>query len=706
MKIQLFSFFLCQGLPFLIVATPPIFRGLPTSVNVGEQEYANRLIYTLTVSDVNNDNYVCNAAGTTPTPARAETEFRVLIDPQTGHYGVYAHNGSPGTSAAPNVMFDFAAQSTYQINIRCTDSNGEFREDKLEVDVIPGDRLEFTHSSDVVSVDAQTATASELIYTVSSRDLLNHSPLTYTLISVPSTNSFAIDSSSGQVRTTRTLLDETHTPVHLYISVTDGLISVQTLLSVDILNLNSQPNITNLPASVSVDEDIAGGTVIFTLTSQDLDPTDPLTHSFSVSPITAQGLFSFDSASGQFKLSATGKLDYETLSRYNVTFMISDGKTTTGPYSLTINVLNVNEECYFDRQVYYISVLEGKAGSQTINPNFVVRDYDGIQPYSLSLMNGNNSERFTIDSTSGVMTYAVDYDVDQNAMPSTVQMTVQCRDSLAKTGTALIVLTIRDANDNPPTFSQGTYTFYADQFTGFGNAIGQMTVSDKDSGSNADFSCGGSLANSASQTNTYYTVGTGCGVYFLSRTGLSYGTAIRYLVTATDKGSPPLSSTTTVNMIYIETTTTTPSTTTTTLPPSTGLDAGAVAAIVLGSLIGAFLLGTLLYFFLRLCYTGACGGSAPCDFMNCCRNRRPTMEKDPRIRVQSSKAEEMDYWKNEKGGHTKEIDTRYGRRDYPDFPRATGSQMDRISPSNIPVEFGSRGRIYPITGHRLPISYY
>lgn len=63
---------------------------------------------------------------------------------------------------------------------------------------------------------------------------------------------------------------------------------------------------------------------------------------------------------GQFKLSATGKLDYETLSRYNVTFMISDGKTTTGPYSLTINVLNVNEECFFDRQVYYISVLEGK----------------------------------------------------------------------------------------------------------------------------------------------------------------------------------------------------------------------------------------------------------------------------------------------------------------------------------------------------------
>lgn len=53
-------------------------------MNVGEQEYENRLIYTLTVSDVNNDAYVCNSAGTTPTPARTETQFRVLIDPKTG----------------------------------------------------------------------------------------------------------------------------------------------------------------------------------------------------------------------------------------------------------------------------------------------------------------------------------------------------------------------------------------------------------------------------------------------------------------------------------------------------------------------------------------------------------------------------------------------------------------------------------------------
>ena len=74
-------------------------------------------------------------------------EDDALLYSHNPDYGVYAHNASPGTSASPNAMFDFATESTYQITVRCTDSNGEYREDRLEVDVIPGDRLEFTHSS-------------------------------------------------------------------------------------------------------------------------------------------------------------------------------------------------------------------------------------------------------------------------------------------------------------------------------------------------------------------------------------------------------------------------------------------------------------------------------------------------------------------------------------------------------------------------------
>lgn len=53
-------------------------------VNVGEQEYVNCLIYMLMVSDVNNDNYVCNVVGIILIFVCVEMEFRVLIDFQIG----------------------------------------------------------------------------------------------------------------------------------------------------------------------------------------------------------------------------------------------------------------------------------------------------------------------------------------------------------------------------------------------------------------------------------------------------------------------------------------------------------------------------------------------------------------------------------------------------------------------------------------------
>lgn len=57
----------------------PQFGGLPTSVTVGEQETADRLIYTLTVTDADNDPFNCDISTSTP----AAAPFRVLKDPVT-----------------------------------------------------------------------------------------------------------------------------------------------------------------------------------------------------------------------------------------------------------------------------------------------------------------------------------------------------------------------------------------------------------------------------------------------------------------------------------------------------------------------------------------------------------------------------------------------------------------------------------------------
>lgn len=240
---------------------------------------------------------------------------------------------------------------------------------------------------------------------------------------------------------------------------------------------------------------------------------------------------------------------------------------------MNVHVLDENEPCYFDKSTYSLSTYEGAAGSISLNPGFIIRDGDGTnQGYSLSFLNGNGSERFTMDASSGLISYATDYDIDNSAMPSTVYLNVKCQDITGETGNASVIIYIHDINDNAPVFNSGEYSFFADQFTGVGSLIGTTTATDIDSGTNAQFTCSyGSTQNAIA--NTYYTVGSDCSVFFTSRTALSYDTVIRFTLLATDKGCPAKTGTTYVNAIYREASTTTisTSTTTTTAAPSTGL---------------------------------------------------------------------------------------------------------------------------------------
>ena len=173
-------------------------------------------------------------------------------------------------------------------------------------------------------------------------------------------------------------------------------------------------------------------------------------------------------------------------------------------------------------------------------------------------------------------------------------------------------------NDNAPSFAQSTYTITVDQYDAAGSLMGTVAPTDPDSGVNGEFSCSGS--STATSATTYYSIGADCGqcpvydqqffsmnfallhsltfchcfffyvlgVYLLSSPSgnLAYGTISRFTITAVDKGSPALTGTTYVDVIYRETTTTT---TTTTAAPSTYNfwdDSGAVAAFSIAIVLG------------------------------------------------------------------------------------------------------------------------
>ena len=73
-------------------------------------------------------------------------------------------------------------------------------------------------------------------------------------------------------------------------------------------------------------------------------------------------------------------------------------------------------------------------------PNSIIDPDDNS--WSLSLDCGTYDSYFTMDSSTGVVTYSQDYDLDTTSLPTSHFCKVTAEDSAANTGIAIIQLTL------------------------------------------------------------------------------------------------------------------------------------------------------------------------------------------------------------------------------------------------------------------------
>lgn len=113
-------------------------------------------------------------------------------------------------------------------------------------------------------------------------------------------------------------------------------------------------------------------------------------------------------------------------------------------------------------------------------PSFEVDDPDGDNlTYSI------DCTEFTIGSTSGQIGLAAEYDIDalNIATSASVQCNVNVSDGVYQ-DTATLQVTLSNINDNTPTFSKNTYTFYANANDEIGKVLTGdiLAASDGDAG--------------------------------------------------------------------------------------------------------------------------------------------------------------------------------------------------------------------------------
>ncbi|KAM4707621.1 protocadherin-10 isoform 2-T2 [Discoglossus pictus] len=236
--------------------------------------------------------------------------------------------------------------------------------------------------------------------------------------------------------------------------------------------------------------------------------------------------------------------EQQALHRYVLTAMDGGVPQRTGTALLSIKVLDSNDNVpVFDQPVYTVSLPENSPpGTLVIQLNATDQDegQNGEVVYSFSShISPRVREIFSIDPRTGRIEIAGELDYEESG---TYQVYVQAKDlgPNAVPAHCKVLVRVLDLNDNAPEISFSTVKEAVSESASPGTVVALFSVTDKDSEENGQIHCeilGDVPFRLKSSYKNYYTV--------VTDGALDREVAAAYTVTvlARDRGSPPLTST-------------------------------------------------------------------------------------------------------------------------------------------------------------------
>ncbi|XP_073677258.1 protocadherin alpha-8-like [Garra rufa] len=244
-------------------------------------------------------------------------------------------------------------------------------------------------------------------------------------------------------------------------------------------------------------------------------------------------------------------LDREKQPVIQLTLTAVDGgkPPRSGTINIIVNIEDVNDNIpVFSKPLFKARVLENAPlGTSVIQVHASDPDegLNGEIAYSLmSQDNDNNVDAFSVDSETGLITVKGTVDYEKGAA---VEIRVQAKDKGHKPRAAYckVLVEITDINDNTPEISVTSLVNTVKEDAPNGTVVSMITVLDNDAGMNGEIylKVGDSLPFKVQNSyKNYYTL--------IVNGPLDRERASEYnvTITATDKGTPPLSSTSVINV--------------------------------------------------------------------------------------------------------------------------------------------------------------
>ena len=376
----------------------------------------------------------------------------------------------------------------------------------------------FTGVTPTRSVAENTASNQDIGDPVTASDPEEGDTLTYFLGGADG-SSFAIDSSSGQLRTRATLDYEDKDSYTVTVQVRDSMdihgnpdmtYDDSIDITIDVTDVNEPPQFdSTAPTTLNIVENTTAGTDIgspVTATDPDNTTANPTKDTLTYSLDTGDGAsFEIDS-SGQIK--TKDPLDRETKPSYTVTVSVSDNKDATGTadsavddtHTVTITIDNevepptFNEEPPQGQNSLARSVAENTPAGRPIGNSISATSEDGATlTYSLDDQDGAS---FEIDSNGQIKTKdALDYEDTQNIYSVSVSVTDgkdvhgSAESPAVEDDSIDVTINVTDVNEKPQFADDAPTTQNVDENTPAGTNIGSAyTASDPDAGDTLTYS--------------------------------------------------------------------------------------------------------------------------------------------------------------------------------------------------------------------------
>ncbi|XP_034400133.1 protocadherin beta-16-like [Cyclopterus lumpus] len=252
--------------------------------------------------------------------------------------------------------------------------------------------------------------------------------------------------------------------------------------------------------------------------------------------------------SNSVELVLNKELDRETLQEINLVLTALDGGSPqkSGTVVIHVTVLDANDNVPVFSQSVYKARLPENSHLGTVVLTVSATDADEGQNGDVIFDFGHISEdiksMFAIDHKTGdlKLTTTVDFET-----ASSFELRVTAKDGLGLTSYAKVIIDVTDVNDNAPAIYLKSLTSPIPENVSPGTEVGIINVQDRDSETNRQVRC------SIQQHVPFKLVPSIKNYYSLVTTGQldrELESDYNITITATDEGSPPLSSSKTVQL--------------------------------------------------------------------------------------------------------------------------------------------------------------